>query len=540
METSGAMPPEGIARRVLDAVGLALLGTGLVLLVRVFLRWPIQSFDEGNLLTGSMLVHDGEAPYRDFYTSYPPGIYLTIAGLWKLVGITPMALRYLAIGLQAGLAAAAGLVAGRMAGRRFSPLAAGLVLAWLTMLLAIPYAWLAGLLAALAFVERLAAAFSSGRRAAWLSAGVALGLVGVYRHDLFVYLTLAALPPFALLAVRRPAPGLPGAIGSATRLLLPAAASVLAVVWVPTFLRADAGTVVADLFLDQVRYAMPSRNLPFPELFSLRSTPLGLLLPALACQPFEGAALITLAGPGLCLAAVLLAWSRSRRLEPAPLFLGSLSLAVLPQLLGRTDLEHALLSVAPALAAGAAIAEYASARGGPQMRAVVPVPLALLLVLPVSFHCPMLFRSRPPVPAPDQPSRYAGLPEASDELWRARREVLAFLDRNGRPGDPLFIGCFDHRYPVVNEVELYFLADRRPATRHAQFDPGLTGRREVQEEIVRDLERTRPAAVVLSERTIPAERNPSVHSGSDLLDRYLRSRYEPAGRVGPYLLLVRR
>jgi hypothetical protein len=137
-------------------------------------------------------------------------------------------------------------------------------------------------------------------------------------------------------------------------------------------------------------------------------------------------------------------------------------------------------------------------------------------------------------------ARYGGLPESSESADQARRTVLSFLDQHGRPGDPIFVGCTDHRFALVSELDLYFLADRTGATRYMHFDPGLIGRREVQEQMARELEEKRPRAAVLSRLSVGAEPNESKRAGSTVLDEYLRSRYRVAGTAGPYLLLLRR
>jgi hypothetical protein len=102
------------------------------------------------------------------------------------------------------------------------------------------------------------------------------------------------------------------------------------------------------------------------------------------------------------------------------------------------------------------------------------------------------------------------------------------------------VGCVDHRYALYSEIDLYFLANRTGATRYMQFDPGLIGRREVQEQMVRELEERRPAAAVLSLRTFKVEANESSRAGVSVLDDYLRSHYSVLGTTGPYRLLLRR
>lgn len=526
------------ASRALDLAGAVLTATSAVLLARLYFRAPIQTFDEGVLLTGAMLVGRGQALYRDFYSNYPPGIFWTIAGLWKVFGTSPVVLRVLGAVLHAGLAALAGRIAGRAAGRRFSMLAAGLVLSWLLRLGTVPYAWLAGLLAAFVFVERLGGATEAGGLGRWLSAGAALGAVSVLRHDLFVYLAMGLVPVAGARALFAGAGGLRRELLRRAGALVAAALSVSAVVWVPTVARAGIVTVAHDLVIDQVRFVMPSRGLPFPDLFALRSTPFGLLLPTLACQVFEGAVALTVAGPVLVALALLAVRRREGRTDSGLVLLGVLAVAVLPQLLGRTDLYHALFTVAPALVAGAVLAELVAT--GPRVRLAPALGVAACLSLPLAIALPGLFRVRPSVPAPDQPQRYGGLPEESLELWSARREVLSFVAQHGRAGDPLFVGQVDHRHALLSEIDLYFLADRTGATRYMQFDPGLTGREDVQEQMVRDLERSRPVAVVLSRRTLFLEAKAEGEAGAGLLDGYLRSRYRLAGTADPYLLLLRR
>ncbi|MFN7986346.1 MAG: hypothetical protein U0529_02675 [Thermoanaerobaculia bacterium] len=525
-------------RVVLDLAGVILLAAGLWILVRTALFWPLGGYDEGLLLTDAMLVLRGKAPYRDFYSNYPPGIFLTIAALWKVFGVRPEVLRFLGLAIHLGLSAVAGRLAGRAGGRRFSWLAAGLVLAWTALLGNVPFAWMAGLLSALVFAERLGAAGPAG--ASWpVAAGLALGAVGAYRHDLLVYLcvalvALAAARAIRLRAFRRGRDELRAMAPAAA-----AAAAILALVFVPALARAGIARVAGDLYFDQVRHVMPSRLLPLPDV--LRAVPaFGLQLPALAVQPFEGAVVLTLAGPLLGALAVLVSRRATGRFDSGLLATTALSLAVLPQLLGRTDVYHALYTVTPALVLASVLAEHGTPAAPPGLRAAAAGLLAAALALPAVPSLGALLRLRPDGAVPGPSPRYGRLPETSAAVAEARRAVFAFLDARGRPGDPVFVGSADHRAPLMSEMELYFLADRTGSTRYMQFDPGIVGRRDVQEEMVRELEAVRPAAAVLSRMTLRDEPRRPGASGATLLDEYLASRYRLAGTAGPYLLLERR
>jgi len=68
----------------------------LVATVRT-LAYGVGEYDEGIILTNAKLLGWGFVPYRDFYSNYPPGIFLTVAALWKLVGVRVLALRGLGL-----------------------------------------------------------------------------------------------------------------------------------------------------------------------------------------------------------------------------------------------------------------------------------------------------------------------------------------------------------------------------------------------------------------------------------------------------------
>ena len=43
-------------------------------------------YDEGIILVGSLRVMNGEVPYRDFWSMYPPGNFYVNAGLFSMFG----------------------------------------------------------------------------------------------------------------------------------------------------------------------------------------------------------------------------------------------------------------------------------------------------------------------------------------------------------------------------------------------------------------------------------------------------------------------
>ena len=123
----------------------------------------------------------------------------------------------------------------------------------------------------------------------------------------------------------------------------------------------------------------------------------------------------------------------------------------------------------------------------------------------------------------------------------ARAAVFAFIAEHTRPGDPIYVGVLDHRFIFVNEMDLYFLSERTGSTRYMQFDPNIVNREDVQRTMVAELERVQPKVAILSFRFGRSdEPNQSRNMGSQLLDDYLRQRYEIVGRSGAYMLALRR
>lgn len=535
--------PRGLFRlRPLSVVGIALLGLGLWARLPG-VNAPFDFFDQGLILTNAQLMLLGALPYRDFYTNYGPGIFLAVAGLWKVFGIShlALALRLLALLAYVAIALLSGRLAGRMAGRAFSWLAAGLVVLWLSILATFPFAWIVGLALALAFVELTLAAIDRPAPRRFVGAGIVLGALGCVRHDLLVYLVLPTgctwfLPNRVYGWFGVPVP---------PRRMLPwlglGLVSVMGPIWIPLLISSGLHRVVDDLFLSQVRYVMPARVLPLPKVLALTSEHEWVFWRS----RFEGAVLLTGLGPAV--AALLILGRRRLRLGRGGMAIvgvGCLSVAVLPQMMGRTDFIHALFSVTPALTLLSALCEVCVLRYS--LWWFLKAPLVVYAVV-------LLSRSNwslvwPPIKQwphyspittylldPPRPGFY----EPDANIAEARRSVLTYLARHTSVGDAIYVGTDRHDRVHANDSDLYFLANRRAGTRYTQFDPNVVTREEVQREMISSLEREAVKVVVRSSRFQWFENQPGVLPGSTLLDTYLDQHFKLAESHPPYTVWVR-
>jgi hypothetical protein len=504
-----------------------------------FLSTYVGEYDEGIILNGANALLIGGAPYRDFYTNYPPGIFLTLAGIWKVFGVSLAAYRLLAVAIHLALAFLAGRLTGRMAGsrRRFSWLACGIVSCWTISLWLIPFAWIAGLALMALTVDRILWAIDKPSRRRFMIAGVVYGLVSCFRHDLFVHFTW--ITGACLLVPARFWLKINAAKPSWERVghLLLGAAIPITLVWGPVVALAGVPLIVRDLFLDQVRYVMPGRVLPMPPLFQM--TP-GARWPPFLLDMFPQAVAITLAAPLLVLLHCL-----GRRSERTPIvFFAPVTVAVIPQMMGRTDSFHAVYTVLPGLILALAFAERIWCRTRFSLvRAALPLLVAAAFTHVIQGQFWPLRDFNRAALRPDPALTIKGRrgfqydPHGSGEN---QRRVVEFIQSNTDRKERIFVGIPSHEKLVLNEVSPYFFANRLAGVRWQQFDPNLVTGRPVQEEMIASMERYHVRVVVLSSRFVNVhESQPPVLPPSPLFDTYIREHFTERERHGPYTILTR-
>jgi hypothetical protein len=121
--------------------------------------------------------------------------------------------------------------------------------------------------------------------------------------------------------------------------------------------------------------------------------------------------------------------------------------------------------------------------------------------------------------------------------------AVAALQARVPPGSPTYVATLRSDLVTSGYPLLYVLADRPNATRYDIQAPGVVTSLPVQREIVADLERARPAAVVRDIAAITAAREPNKagrSSGVRFLDDYLSRAYRPIARYGRFVVLARR
>jgi hypothetical protein len=526
------MTSRALFHRVLVGVGMVSAIYAIAETI-AFRHDPIGYYDEGIVTTGAHLLLWGKRAYRDFYTNYPPGIFLLLAAMFKLEGTSIAVARGLGLALHLAVGFGAGKVAGRLLGGRFSWVAAGLVLTWLVPIRMVPFAWLAGLSLALLVCEAWAWARARDRCSGYLAVGALLGAVSWFRHDLFVYfsLTLCVFGALWFVASR----------GRGVRLRVPLWIGIGALISVSLF------WLPVLVFAGLEKTARRS----LPRSGALRNARTNVAATTgLRAEP--GARLVLFAAD---FSAEAVRGRRSSRLGRAATRrrgVSSASIVGHEEPMGRrvASRPRHFRDPADARSYGYAPRSFQRDPRAALRLALVPRGAGATLAAVTAWPWAMLGASLLYFPA-QMPPEHHDAPQRNNppELARAsetwvsavQAEALTFIYRHTQPGDLIYVGFTDHRWIFINDVNLYFLADRVGATRYMQFDPNVVNRQEVQRQMIAELEQTRPRVVILSKVSQRRnERNESSNMGASFLDQYLGAHYQTMAESSRYVLALRK
>lgn len=517
----------------------------------------INTYDEGIILVGAERALDGEVPYRDFWTMYGPASFYLTAALYKLFGVSDLAVRAVGILAKTAIAGLSFHLAGRFVSRSLAMATALVVLGILIFVRqdAFPlFPALALSMGALVLAERGA----SGRRSRLFVAGMLTGLATAFRHDIGAYGAAAnALGIAIAVLLARPATPPRSAVAIAgSRIALYVAGIVT--VFAPIAAMLLSTVPLADLHQNLIH--IPS--VIYPKVRSLAFPFIGNVF-----DPTQRRYPLTEYAVYVPFIAVIWAVAIERRragtaarrsnATPEAAEDGGILLALLTLTCGlfiikglvRVSTLHMVQSLtlsAIILAAGAARIDWASMtnrrRFGPPLM-VATLLLSLVAVsggIAVGKGVAGLFSGRSRLLSlcvePVLPRiRCATSDDAS--LAAAR-----FVRAQSSPEDRIYVGAGRHDKILVNPVALYFLAERRPATKWYELHPGVQTEAAIQREMIGELQASMPRFVLLDDRwdTVAEPNDSSRSSGVTLLDDFIRDTFVETARFGSVHILVPR
>jgi hypothetical protein len=517
-------------------------------------------YDEGLVLVGAMRVADGQIPHRDFYAIYGPAQFYGLAGLFKLFAPSVFCERLWDTVVRALATVFVFLIVDKFGARREAYFAYGASLIWLSFFASYGYPIFPALLFALISAFFIIHVFQGGRRALMLLAsGASVGLVTLFRYDVgFATIVTESSVLGAYVLTQRNT--IRENLFVLVRILLPYSlgfAAVFLPVAVGYLIYAPLADFVFDIVSYPNEYYARMRSLPFPTWRELVESPdqIAIYLPI----GVWAAALV-----------ILFRGKASRPNEPLEhmkassaywmmILLGALSMVFYLKGLVRVSVIHMALSIIPALALLAMAAKHRL--NGDRVTVVVIWFCIFFAAVPtwsatktvrgrISQNIDELMRSSMWNAPPTEEQTKAGSCRVANDLERIacfkldknRIDAVRFLQENTKANEVIFSGLTRHDKIFVNDMMLYFVAKRLPATKWAQFDPGLQTTAAIQNEMASELEGKKPQFVVLeSDWDNVKEPNASaLSSGVTILDDYIRLHYETVRQYGSISVLARR
>jgi hypothetical protein len=125
-------------------------------------------------------------------------------------------------------------------------------------------------------------------------------------------------------------------------------------------------------------------------------------------------------------------------------------------------------------------------------------------------------------------------------LGEDEEQAAAFIQANTKPSDLIFVGNQKHDRIFVNDIGLYYLADRLSGTRYHELYPGVATTLPIQTEIASEIGTNKVKWIVLVKIWDSTEPNGSaLSSGVTYLDDYLRAHYVQVAEFGNYQILTK-
>jgi hypothetical protein len=507
-------------------------------------------YDEGMILVGAARVANGDIPHRDFYSPYGPAQFYILAGLFKLFAPSVLGERLWDTLIRALVATVVFLIVDKGGARRDAYLAYFAGLVWLSAFGFYGYPVFPALLFALISTFLLLHVFQGGRRAPILLAGGAnVGLVALFRYDVgFITFIAESAVMGAYVATRKNTTREKRAV--LVRILLPYGLGIAAV-FVPVAVVYLIYAPLKDFVFDITsfpRYAK-MRSLPFPTW------------PELVAASDK----IAIYSPIAVWAAALVVFLRGKTKPEADsgrwmaLLLGALSMTFYLKGLVRVSVIQMALSIIPALVLLAIVARH---RPNGDRIAAAAIWLCLIIAAVPTWSAAQIVRRQIGdnisdlmysrmwnVPASEQQAKAGScrVPSGFERIAcfrfdNDRIEAIRFLQERTKDDEAILSGLTRHDKIFVNDVMLYFVANRPPATKWHLFEPGLQTTAAIQNEMVSELERKKPRFIVLESYwdNFTEPNSSAVSSGITVLDAYLRSNYVSAEAFGGVNVIERK
>lgn len=503
-------------------------------------------YDEGLVLVGATRVANGDIPHRDFYTLYGPAQYYILAGFFKLLPVSVLVERLWDVVTRAMVATVVFLIVQQGGVRREAYLAYAISLIWLSFFAFYGFPIFPALFLALLSVLFLFRALQAEQsRLMLLLSGATVGLTALFRYEVGFLTFFSESLVIVAFAMNRS-----GKISEKlfvllrllllygvgiTTTFLPVAFTYLAYAPVKDF--------IFDVSASPSHYAQ-TRSLAFPSWYAMVKWPetIAIYLPIIiSCTALFLMSQIPKRTTQLT------EQTEVRNLRWLTVLLIAITTAFYLKGVVRVSVIHMALSIIPALVLLGIV--FKSRWEGNSVTAAV-IYLTILVAAVPTWVAARAIMSRT-YHNIDEFYRFGatacGVPEGLERIacFKTNENRIAaalFVQKQTADTKSFFSGAWRHDKIFANDMMIYFMAKRQPATKWDIFDPAIQTTASVQNEIISELQSKQTRIVVLkSEWDSIEEPNASaLSSGVATLDEYIKRHYEIIKNYGTISVLARR
>jgi hypothetical protein len=479
-------------------------------------RYGLSYYDSGVAALGAQRILNGQIPYRDLWTCYPPGALYLNAAAFKLFGASVTVLNVTNCIIALLILVCAFFITRHLAGQKYAAVASILLIAFEAGFSANSAAY--GVLLALIACIYLFRLYPNYNMLNVIPLGLITGGALVFRLDMGLYLFISVCVALALGTYVAPvSTSRQRKLNKPIKIVTAYSAGVLLIA-VPILILVLRAVPVHDL-IDQLivlpRIYPAYRSLPWPSLFA------GDIFLRIFFYSSIFVYLIVF---------LLLLFQVTQRKAHLGKYLKPLFLLILGALFFiygsiRVDIGH----VEPTLIVAIILFAWLALQFKERIRLSVRESVALTtsvginvtLILVVTLVRILMFYSAVLPLQSIFPGVSEGGSAVSLEIPRAQRifidpgeaqnltDSIKFVQAHVPQNETIFVGNAQHQQIVANNAMFYFLAERDSATKYYDLVPGVATTAAVQQQIVNDLIRHNVEYVVLWNATQIHEPNQS-------------------------------
>jgi hypothetical protein len=511
------------------------------------IKTPFLYYDEGFAVFNATRIMDGDVPYKDFWTIYPPGQFYVLAAIFKTFGTNLFVARIYDTIVRFVIVICTYLIAKKIISHSLALLACTVTTLLLAFADSYAYAVFPAMALALLSILSMLQYRQTGQRRWALSAGLLIGIVALFRWDIGLYtgisvtltivlshffqMTQETKPPVK--ALFKPSELLMTLFGATLFIVIPCYGYVI--------FRSGFSNLWTQVVIFPTTVLHKVRWLSYPPLIP-SSFPLTVNIFALIATNSEFSNWLQFYMPvgiyGIAFSDCMHSLMRKRIVVHEQFFgttmLTFLGILLFIQALSRYDYIHVLPSSIIAFLVVFPLIHQAVLRIQNLVIKYYFLTAVIVLVIPY-FLFPVrsfLFSIKNFSPL----GCYSHIDRAKCiYLSKDQEQAVEYIKMHTRDGESIFVGNRRHDLISINDVGFYFLSHRPSATKYHDLFPGVATTRSVQEEIVHDIKSRNINWIVLVNIPESRESNASaVSSGVHFLDDFIRSAYAPTVKFGNY------